>query len=157
MGQNLITKRSQCRETLWKSYTQEQELTYTQRLNIPIASPVSLQGRTLIFIPLVNITSNCFVATSSSFHPPWGGLRRNAGVQEASLHNKHPGCGLRRAIYKWLLINPRPTLHIQSHHLFSLSRTFACNGGVWPKDSRLQMWRRRDGNDPLITSRNLLN
>lgn len=74
MGQNLITKRSRCRETLWKSYTQEQELTYTQRLNIPITSPASLQGRTLIFIPLVNITSYCFVATSSSFHPPLRGV-----------------------------------------------------------------------------------
>lgn len=87
MGQNLITKRSQCRETLWKSYTQEQELTYTQRLNIPITSPVPLQGRTLIFIPLVNITSYCFVATSSSFHPPpWGGGRVYEGMLECRRH-----------------------------------------------------------------------
>lgn len=98
----------------------------------------------LIALSLCFVSSCQFLPLSSFSHlapslillllsPPlvaflsWG-LRGNAPVQEGILHNMRPGCGCAGAIYKWLLINPRPTLMLSHFYSSPPSRTFAC---IW--------------------------
>lgn len=116
---------------------------------------------TFISMPQVNIApycSSCFVSlwqflplSSTPFSFLYVYSPHSLGVQEGMLQ-----CGgggdltqqvswlwLCRAIYKWLVINPRPTLPVESHHLFSPSRTFACIWMFQTTDMCLQLWMRR--------------
>lgn len=85
------------------------------------------------FFPFSSFPFAHFSLLLSFFHPPSPPLTLLGSEREcwrAGGHLTQPGSWLWlcRAIYKWLLINPRQTLKAESLLLFFLSRTLAC---IW--------------------------